>query len=400
MKAIHKSYKFRIYPNKEQEELLAKHFGCARFVFNRFLKERQEEYLNNGNSLNYYDNAKSLTELKNELIWLKEVNSQSMQAALRNLDIAYNRFFKKIAKFPRFKKKFDKQSFHIPQFLTIENGKLSIPKFKKGIKIVIHRKMEGKILNGTITRSSAGKYHISITCEVEHQGLEKTNSSVGIDTGIKDLAILSDGKKYENIKCLKTSLRKLKYEQRQLSKKAKGSGQRNKQKIKLALIHEKVANQRKDHLHKVSTDIIKNHDVICVEDLNVKGMIKNRKLSQALSDVSLGMFYDMLLYKASWNDKTIIKIDRFFPSSKMCSNCNWIKEDLTLKDRKWTCVCCGIIHDRDINASKNILLQGLNELSGLGTNSDIKQKQVESLSIDKAVKLEALSLAGEVVHTA
>ena len=389
MKIIHKSYKFRIHPSKEQEILLAKHFGCTRFVFNKFLKERQEEYLNNGNSLNYYDNAESLTKLKNELIWLKEVNSQSIQSALKHLDIAYNRFFRKLAKFPRFKKKFDKQSFHVPQSLAIEDDKLSIPKFKKGIEIVIHRPMEGKILNGTITKSVTGKYYISIVCEVGHQELEKTNSSVGIDTGIKDLAILSDGKKYENIKSFRTSLKKLKYEQRQLSNKTKGSGQRNKQRTKLALIHEKVANKRKDHLHKVSTDIIKNHDIICVEDLNIKGMIKNHKLAQALLDVSLGMFYDMLSYKSSWNDKIIVKIDRFFPSSKMCSNCHWIKRDLTLKDRKWICMCCGTTHDRDINASNNILLQGLNELSVLGINSDIKQKQVDSFSIEKGMKLEA-----------
>ena len=394
MKIIHKSYKFRIYPTKEQEKLLAKHFGCVRFVFNRFLNERQEEYLNNGNSLSYYVNAKSLTELKNEFLWLKEVNSQSMQSALKHLDVAYNRFFRKLAKFPRFKKKFDKQSFHIPQFLTIKDDKLFIPKFKKGIDIIIHRKMEGKILNGAISKSATGKYYVSITCEVEHNELSHTNSSVGIDTGIKDLAILSDGKKYENIKCLKKSLKKLKYEQRQLSKKVKGSGQRNKQRIKLALIHEKVANQRKDHLHKISTDIIKNHDVVCVEDLNVKGMIKNHKLAQALSDASLGMFYDMLSYKASWNSKTIVKIDRFFPSSKMCCECHWIKEDLTLKDREWTCESCHVTHDRDINASKNILLQGLNNLSGLGTNSDIKQKQVDSFSIEKGMKLEASTPCG------
>lgn len=392
MKTIYKSYKFRIYPTKKQEVLLGKHFGCVRFVFNRFLNERQEEYLNNGNSLNYYDNSKVLTKLKKELIWLKDVNSQSMQSALRNLDVAYNRFFKKIAKFPKFKKKTDKQSFHIPQLLTIKNGKLSIRKFKEGIRINIHRQIEGEILNGTVTKTATGKYYVSIVCKVEHQELPPTNSSVGVDTGIKNLAILSDGVKYENIKSLRTSLKKLKYEQRQLSKKMKGSGQRNKQKRKLALIHEKVANTRKDHLHKVSTDIIKNHDVICVEDLAVKNMMKNHKLAQALSDVSLGMFYEMLTYKASWNNKTIVKIDRFFPSSKMCSNCNWINQELTLKDREWTCVCCGTAHDRDINASKNILLQGLNVLSGLGTNSDIKQKQVEPSALVEAVKLEVQGL--------
>jgi putative transposase len=389
MKTIHKSFKYRIYPTKNQEMLLEKHFGCMRFVFNRFLNERQEEYLNNGNSLNYYDNASSLTELKKDLVWLKEVNSQSLQSALKNLDIAYNRFFRKLAKFPRYKKKNDKQSFHVPQSLAIKDGKLSIPKFKKGIEIVIHRPIKGKILNGTITKTATAKYYISITCEVEHQELEKTNSSVGIDTGLKDLAILSNGTKYENIKCLRKSLSKLKYEQRQLSKKMKGSGQKEKQRKIVATIHEKVANRRKDNLHKVSTNIIKNHDVICVEDLAVKNMMKNHKLALSFSDVGLGIFYEMLSYKASWNDKTIVKIDRFFPSSKMCNSCHWINQELTLKDREWTCVCCSTTHDRDVNASKNILIQGLNNLSGLGTNSDIKQKQVESFAVAKAMKLEA-----------
>jgi putative transposase len=389
MKTIHKSYKYRIHPTKNQEMLLAKHFGCMRFVFNRFLNERQEEYLNNGNSLNYYDNASSLTELKKNLVWLKEVNSQSLQSALKNLDIAYNRFFRKLAKFPRYKKKNDKQSFYVPQSLAIEDGKLSIPKFKKGIEIVIHRPIKGRILNGTITKTTTGKYYISITCEVEHPELEKTNSSVGIDTGLKDLAILSNGTKYKNIKCLRKSLSKLKYEQRQLSKKMKGSGQKERQRKIVATIHEKVANRRKDNLHKVSTDIIKNHDVICVEDLAVKNMMKNHKLALSISDVGLGIFYDMLSYKASWNDKTIVKIDRFFPSSKMCNSCHWINQELTLKDREWICVSCGTTHDRDVNASKNILIQGLNNLSGLGTNSDIKQKQVESSAVAEAVKLEA-----------
>ncbi len=253
----------------------------------------------------------------------------------------------------------------------------------------IHREIEGKILFGTISKTASGKYYVSITCEVEHNEYEKTNSSVGIDTGIKNLAILSNGEVYDNIKSLKNSIKELKYEQRQLSKKVKGSGQRNKQKTKLALLHERVANARKDYLHKVSTEIVKNHDIICIEDLAIKNMIKNHKLAQALSDVSLGMFYAMLKYKAEWNDKTIVKIDRFFPSSKTCSNCHWIKQDLTLKDRAWVCVRCGTTHDRDLNASKNILLQGLNILSGLGINSDIKQKQVDSSSIEEGMKLEA-----------
>jgi len=244
------------------------------------------------------------------------------------------------------------------------------------------------IIFATISKSTTSKYYVSITCEVNYKPFGKTGNNVGIDTGIKDLAILSGGKVYENIKSLKNNLKKLKYEQRQLSKKVKGSSSRNKQRKNLAIIHEKITNVRKDYLHKVSTEIIKNHDVICIEDLAVKNIMKNHKLAQAMSDVSLGAFYSMLEYKCEWNDKTIIKIDRFFPSSKMCSNCDWINQDLTLNIREWTCSSCGEKHDRDFNASKNILKQGLKILSGSGIESDIKQKQVEALPLGESMKPE------------
>lgn len=395
MKIIHKSYKFRINPNKEQQTLLSKHFGATRFVFNYYLNKRKEGYLENKTSLNYYDNANDLTLIKKDenYVWLKEINSQSLQSSLRNLDAAYNKFFRKQAKFPNFKSKYDKQSFTIPQSVTIEGDKLYIPKFRKGIDINIHRRIEGRILFGTISKSTTGKYHISITCEVEYQQYEKTNSSIGIDTGIKDLAILSNGEVYPNIKTLKTNLKKLKYKQRQLSKKQKGSNNRLKQKQILATLHEKVTNTRIDYLHKVSTDIVKNHDIICIEDLAVKNLMKNHKLAQAFSDVALGTLYAMLEYKSNWNDKTIVKIDRFFPSSKTCSVCGWIKQDLELKDRKWDCPSCKTSHDRDYNASKNILKQGLNILnSGCGIQSEDKQKRVEANSIELSTKLEAPTL--------
>ncbi len=377
MKLIHKSYKFRIYPTKEQESLLSKHFGHCRFVFNRFLNERKEKFLNEKTSLNYYDNARTLTELKKdgEFSWLKEVNSQSLQAAIRNLDTAYKNFFNKQNKFPRFKSKYNRQSFKVPQNVLLENGKLVIPKFKEGIKLNLHRQMQGKLLFATIAKSTTNKYYVSITCEVEYKPFEKTGKSVGIDTGIKELAILSDGNSYENIKSLKKKLKKLKYEQRQLSKKQKASQSRSKQKRKLALVHEQIANIRKDYLHKVSTEIIKSHDVVSVEDLAVKNIMKNHCLATAMSDVSLGAFYTMLEYKANWNDRFYVKIDRFFPSSKTCSSCGWIKQDLTLSIREWTCESCGETHDRDVNAAKNILKQGINILSGCGTQSDTKQKQ-------------------------
>ena len=391
MKIIHKSYKFRIEPTSEQIVLLSKHFGACRFVFNKFLHERKEKYLNEKTSLNYYDNARTLTDLKKEedFDWLKEINSQSLQSAIRNLDSAYKNFFNKQNKFPRFKSKYDKQSFKIPQNTLINEGKLLIPKFKEGIKINLHREIEGEILFATITKSTTEKYYVSITCEVNHKPFDKTGSKVGIDTGIKDLAILSDGKTYENIKVLKSKLKKLKYQQRQLSKKQKGSNSRQKQKIKLSLTHEKITNIRKDYLHKISTEIVKNQDIISVEDLSVKNMMKNHKLAQSLSDVSLGMFYTMLEYKSKWNDKSFVKIDRFFPSSKTCSNCGWIYQDLNLSIREWTCNSCNEHHDRDLNAAKNILKQGINILSGSGTESDTKQKQEEALPLGESVIPEA-----------
>src|SRR5690606_24948604 len=379
-------FRFRIYPTKEQESLLAKHFGHCRFVFNRFLNERKEKYLNEKTSLNYYDNARALTDLKkdDEFVWLKEVNSQSLQASIRNLDIAYKNFFNKQNRFPRFKSKYDNQSFKVPQNVSVEDGKLVIPKFKEGIKLNLHRQMEGEILFATISKSTTGKYYVSVTCEVEHRPFGKTNKYVGVDTGIKELAILSDGSGYGNIKSLKTKSKKLKYEQRQLSKKQKGSRSRNKQRRKLSLVHEQITNIRKDHLHKISTEIIKNHDVISVEDLAVKNMMKNHCLAQAMGDVSLGAFYTMLEYKAKWNDRQFVKIDRFFPSSKTCSSCGWIKRDLTLSIREWTCEPCGVVHDRDVNAAKNILKQGINKLSGCGMQSDSKQKRDEALPLGES----------------
>jgi len=398
MKVIHKSYKFKIAPGNEQKELLAKHFGACRFVFNRYLNSRKETYLEQKKSLNYYDNANDLTVLKKEeqFVWLKEINAQSLQSSLRNLDTSYNKFFRKQTNFPRFKSKFDRQSFTVPQSVCIKEEKLQIPKFKEGIAINLHREIEGKLLFATLSKSTTGNYYVSITCEVEHIPFEKTNSKIGIDTGIKDLAILSDGKVYENIKILKTNLKKLKFQQRQLSKKRKGSNSRLKQKSKLATVHEKVTNIRKDYLHKVSTEIIKNHDVICIEDLAVKNMMKNHKLAQAFSDVSLGAFYTMLEYKATWNNKTVVKIDRFFPSSKTCSNCNHLNQDLTLKDREWTCQSCNTVHNRDFNASINIKIRGLKILSGLGTNSDIKQKRSKALPLSESMTSEAtpISYAG------
>lgn len=390
MKLIHKAYRFRIYPTKEQEILLGKHFGHCRFVFNMFLSERKIKYENEKISLNYYDNAKSLTELKKdkEFVWLKEVNSQSLQSSIKNLDTAYKNFFKHGCGFPRFKSKHDKQSFKVPQNVFVKDDKLIIPKFREGIKLILHRKIEGSPLFATISKTKTGKYYASITCEEDYKPFKKTNKDVGIDIGIKELAILSDGSRYGNIKLLKSKLKKLKYEQRQLSKKVKGSGSRNKQRLKLALVYEHIANSRKDYLHKITTTIVRENQTICVEDLDVIDIMKNHYFAQAMCDASLGAFYTMLEYKSNWNDRQFIKIDRFFPSSKTCSNCGWIKQDLTLSMREWTCASCGETHDRDTNAAKNILKQGINILSGCGIQSDKKQKQGEALPGGKSTTLE------------
>ena len=369
---------------------MAKHFGVSRFVYNYFLNERKNEYLLNKKSMSYCDCSNQLTKLKKEpqYSWMKEVSAQSLQSSLRNLDAAYNIFFRKQASFPRFKSKGDRQSFTVPQYVKVKNCKLVILKFNEGIKISGYKELAGKILSATISKSVSGKYYASISCEVSYEPYSKTGLTVGIDTGIKTLATLSSGKTYENVRSLKTKLKKLKFNQRQLSKKIKGSNSRQKQKEKLARIHEKITNVRKDHLHKVSTEIIKNHDVICVEDLSVKSMMKNHILAQALNDVALGSFYSMLEYKAEWNDRRLVKIDRFFPSSKMCSGCYFIKQDLTLNDRTWVCSQCGIKHNRDLNASINILNQGkkILESCGSGIESQDKQKQVEALLSNKSMK--------------
>ena len=360
-----KAFKYKLNPNKEQITLLNKHFGCVRFIFNRYLNERKTEYKNNKNSINYNQTASSLTELKKteEFKWLKEVNSQTLQQSLKNLDTAYSNFFKKRANFPKFKSKHDKNSFCVPQFVSIKDNKLFIPKFKQGIDLIYHRKINGTIKQCTITKTCTGEYFVSVLVETTHNKLPKTGKSVGVDLGLKDFAITSDGFKYKNNRYTKTYAKKLKKAQRCLSRKKKGSHRYEKQRLKVARIHKKITNSRTDNLHKVSTDLIRQYDVIVLEDLNVKGMVKNRKLSKSISDASWGTFIQMLTYKAEWNDKQIVRISRWFPSSKTCHCCGYINKSLTLKDRDWTCPSCGEYLDRDLNASKNILKEGLNNIS-------------------------------------
>ena len=357
----YKAYKFRLLPTEEQSVLLSKHFGCVRFVYNHFLKEKQDHYLLNKKTLNYNTCAGNLVKMKREgFEWLKEVNSQALQSALMNLETAYGNFFKKKSKFPKFKsKKSNYDSFACPASVVVEGNLVELPKFKEGIRFINHREIEGNICSATVSRTPTGKYYISILTEQEPtKHFSKTNKSIGIDLGIKDFAITSDNKKYSNPKFLYKFQRKLKTAQQHLSKKQKGSKSRKRARLKVAKIHEKITNSRNDMQHKVSLSLIKKYDMIALEDLNVKGMVKNHNLAKAISDSSWSSFVAKLTYKAQWYGKTVIKIDRFFPSSKTCSDCGHINQNLTLDVRNWTCVC-GSKHDRDVNASKNILKRAL-----------------------------------------
>ena len=361
MRVINKTYRFRICPDKEQEVLLNKHFGCSRFVYNYFLNERKEQYQKNKKSDNYYTQAKTLTDLKKQedTIWLKEVNSQTLQFALRSLDTAYVNFFRGNAQFPKFKSRKHKNTFTVPQFGKLEDGKIILPKFKGGIKVKLHREVKGEIGKMCITKTPTGKYYVSIFTEQRIEDLPKTNKQVGIDLGLKDFVITSDNKKFKNNRYTKKYAKQLKKAQQHLSRKQKGSNGFEKQKLKVAKIHEKIASCRLDALHKVSHQLVNENDLIVCEDLNVKGMIKNHKLSKHIADASWGNFVTLLQYKCDWYGKELVKVNRFYPSSKTCGDCGWINQELKLSDREWTCNSCGVVHDRDVNASVNILKEGL-----------------------------------------
>ena len=395
LKEITKTYKYRLYPSLQQEELLAKHFGCTRFVYNKFLALRQEQYRLTGKSDNYYTQSNLLTQLKKEqeYKWLKDVNAQSLQHSLRHLEIAYTRFFTGKGGYPKFKKKNNRNSFTVPQFITLKDNKLFIPKFKNGIKIKLHRELQGNILFATISKTPTNKYYVSITVKQEYNSKEPTCKEVGIDLGIKDLVITSNGEKFKNNKYLLKYEKELKKAQQHLSRKKNGSNRYEKQRLKVALIHEKIANCRSDVLHKISHKLVVQNDVVYIEDLNVKDMLKNHKLAKSISDCSFYELTRQLEYKGDWDDTYIHKIFRFYPSSKTCNKCGYIKQDLTLSDREWVCPSCNTRHDRDINASINILLEGKRELSA-GTVDYTNGEDVRPISIttnrQTSMKLEAI----------
>lgn len=362
------TYKFRLYPTQEQEIKLANHFGCVRWVYNHFLDRRVKFYLEAKEkdlakkSLNYNDDAKELTGIKEETEWLNEVNCQSLQHALKHLDSGFNRFYKKLARFPKFKKRNHKQSFRIPQYVQVEDGKLYIVKFREGIEINLHRPIEGEIRNATISRNKTGQYFVSIGVQRNIKKLPKSKRLIGIDLGVKALATCSDGTTYKNIKPYRTLENKRRVLAKALSRSVKGTKGREKARRKLAKLDNRIRNIRQDYLHKVSHRIVSENQTIVMEDLNVSGMMKkNGKLSKSIWDCSLYELVRQITYKAKWYGREFLQVSRWFPSSKTCGNCGYINDALTLSDREWTCPRCEVKHDRDMNAACNILRQGLNE---------------------------------------
>ena len=364
MKTIQKAYKFRLYPNQDQQILIAKTLGSCRYVFNHFLNEWNITYKTTSKGLSYSKCSKELPSLKSELTWLREIDSTALQTTLKHLDTSFKNFFRKQNQYPKFKSKKNPVQSYTSKFtnnnIRIEGKRMKLPKLGY-VRFKPSRELGGRIISATVKKSATGKYYVSLLVEESKPtAFKKTHASIGIDYGLKDLMVLSDGETVPNIKSYRALENKLKKAQRSLSRKHKGSSNYYKDKLKIAKIHEKIANVREFHLHKVTTALVKNHDFIAIEDLCVKDMLQDSNLSKSISDVSLAKCTEMLTYKANWYGKTLVKVDKYFPSSQLCSSCG--HQNPELKDyhiRKWDCPICHVHHDRDFNASVNILKEGL-----------------------------------------
>lgn len=358
-----KAYKYCLLPTDEQKAELQKFFGVCRFAYNLGLETKIAAYTSAKVNLSCFDLIKQIAGLKQDYEWIAECPAQPIQMSLRNLDNAYTKFFKG-GGFPKFKNKYSKQSIQFPQNTVVDfkNKKIRLPKLK-WVDCIFDREFTGEIKTVTVSKTTTNKYFVSILVDNQAELPKKKpiteNTTVGIDLGIKTLAVLSDGTEFENPKWFRAAKANLRRQQRSLCRKKEGSKTRDKQRLVVARCHERIANQRKDYLQKVSTKIIQNFDTICMEDLNISGMMKNEKLSLAISEIGWANFKSMLEYKAEWYGKNIVTIGRFEPSSKICSTCGTINKELSLSDRVWTCQKCSTEHDRDKNAAQNIKNFGL-----------------------------------------